>query len=180
MARNGRHPGLIITGVVVLAIVVLALVWDWNWFKPLVEARASAALGRPVTIGRLHVGLGGTTQVTLDNVQVDNPKGFDSDAKFASIAHLTVRIGLFDYLFHHHLLLPLIDLEQPVVNAQQLPDGRSNWAVGGGKSSGGGPAPDIGDLRIVDGRARVRIPKLRADFNLAGDRGAEQRRGEPG
>jgi uncharacterized protein involved in outer membrane biogenesis len=171
MARNGRHPGLIIAGVVVLAVVVLVLVWDWNWFKPLLEARASAALGRTVKIGRLHVGLGGTTQVTLDDVQVDNPQGFDSDAKFARIAHLTVRIGVWEYVVHRHLVVPLIDVEQPVVDARQLPDGRSNWAVAGGKSAGnagsGGPAPDIGDLRIVDGQARVRIPKLRADFNLA-------------
>jgi uncharacterized protein involved in outer membrane biogenesis len=167
MARNGRRTGLIITGVVVLVLVAVVLLWDWNWFKPILEARASAALGRPVAIGRLHVGLGRTTQVTLDDVQVDNPAGFPADGKFATIAHLTVRIGLFDYLFHHHLLLPLIDVEQPVVNAQQLASGQSNWALGGGKSGGSGPTPDIGDLRIVDGQARVRIPKLRADFKLA-------------
>jgi uncharacterized protein involved in outer membrane biogenesis len=167
MATGRRHIGLIVTGSLLLLIILIVLLWDWNWFRPLVEARASAALGRPVTISRLHVHLGRTTQVTVDDVVVDNPKGFDSDAKFATIPHLTVRIALFDYLFHHHLALPLIDVEQPTIDARQLPSGQSNWTLGGGKSAGGGATPDIGDLRIVDGKARVRIPKLRADFALA-------------
>ena len=167
MATSRRHIGLIVTGSLLLLIVLVVLLWDWNWFRPLVEARASAALGRPVTIGRLHVHLGRTTQVTLDDVVVDNPRGFESDAKFATIPHLTVRVGLVDYIFHHHLVLPLIDLEQPTIDARQLPSGQSNWTLSGGKTTSSGPTPDIGDLRIVDGRARVRIPKLRADFALA-------------
>jgi AsmA family protein len=38
------------TGLIVLAVVL----FDWNWFKPIVEARASAALGRPVQIANLN------------------------------------------------------------------------------------------------------------------------------
>ena len=39
----------LVLGGVVLAIGVLAAVWDWDWFRPLVAREASAALGRTVT-----------------------------------------------------------------------------------------------------------------------------------
>ncbi len=163
--QRKQRIGLIITGAVLLCIVLLIILWDWNWFKPTVEARASAALGRPVSIGRLHVHLGRITQVTLDDIEVDNPAGFDTATKFATIPALTVQIGLWDYIFHHHLVVPLIDIEHPVVDAQQLASGAANWSTG--KTNGGGSLPDIGDLRIVDGQARVRLAKLRADFHLS-------------
>ena len=170
MARTARPTGLIVTSLVALLILLLILLWDWNWFRPLVQARASAALGRPVTIGRLHVHLARITQITIDDIVIDNPRGFDNTTKFATIPHLTVRIGLFDYIFHGHLVLPLIDVEQPTVDARQLADGRSNWALGrssSGSQQGTTRIPDIGDLRVVNGHARVRIPRLKADFALA-------------
>ena len=166
MTRRARI-GSIVLGGLVLAVIVLITVWDWNWFRPMVEARASAALGRPVHVGRLHVALGRVTQVTVDDVVVDNPKGFDADTKFATVPKLTVRVGLFDYLFHGRLVLPLIDVEHATVDARQLPSGQASWSLQPAKTGGKGPSPQIGDLRIVDGKARVRLAKLRADFNMA-------------
>jgi len=58
-------------------IIVLALVWRWDWFIPLVEARASAAIGRPVKIAHLSVGLGRVTQISVSDVTVANPPGWD-------------------------------------------------------------------------------------------------------
>jgi hypothetical protein len=45
--RLRRWP--FVLGGVAVAIGVLVAVWDWNWFRPLIEREASAALGRPVT-----------------------------------------------------------------------------------------------------------------------------------
>ena len=43
-------------GIPVVLIALIVAFWNWDWFIPLVQARASAALGRPVTkIGRAHV-----------------------------------------------------------------------------------------------------------------------------
>ena len=48
---------LLVLGMPLALIIVLALVWRWDWFIPLVEARASAAIGRPVKIAHLSVGI---------------------------------------------------------------------------------------------------------------------------
>jgi uncharacterized protein involved in outer membrane biogenesis len=165
MQRRGRIA-LWGAGAVALAILLLVLLWDWNWFRPMVAARASAALGRTVTIGRLHVWPGRTTRVTLDNVVVANPPGFGDAPPFASVPELTVKFGLFDYLFHRRIVIPLIDIEHARVDARQLASGRANWTLNLAKG-GGGPSPQIGDLRIVDGKAQVVAPKLRADLTMA-------------
>ena len=62
-----------------IAVIVAAiwLLWDWNWFRPLVEARLSAELGRPVTLGQLHVHPGREVEITADDVRIANPAGFD-------------------------------------------------------------------------------------------------------
>ena len=43
------------TLILVAASALLWAVWDWNWFRPLVEAQLSAAMGRAITIDRLEV-----------------------------------------------------------------------------------------------------------------------------
>jgi membrane-anchored protein YejM (alkaline phosphatase superfamily) len=46
-------------GGVLLALAVSAglvvWVWDWNWLRPLLEARLSSALERPITMERLEI-----------------------------------------------------------------------------------------------------------------------------
>jgi uncharacterized protein involved in outer membrane biogenesis len=41
-----RHPLLATSALVTLLVVFLILIWDWNWFKPTIERRVSAATGR--------------------------------------------------------------------------------------------------------------------------------------
>ncbi len=72
MSRRMKRV-LIFVGVPVVAIVALVMLWNWDWFIPFVDARASAALGRPVTIGHLHVRLGRVTTVVADDVKIGNP-----------------------------------------------------------------------------------------------------------
>ena len=74
-----------ILGVFVLAAVLVVLLWDWDWFIPFVDARASAALGRRVSIEHLHVRLGRRTTIVADSVKVANPDGF---AQTAPLAHV--------------------------------------------------------------------------------------------
>jgi hypothetical protein len=57
MAAGRRKWWLIGLGIPVALIVGFVFLWRWDWFIPLVESRASAALGRPVTISHLHVSL---------------------------------------------------------------------------------------------------------------------------
>jgi hypothetical protein len=43
------------TCVLIVACALLWAFWDWNWFRPLIETRLSASLGRAVAIDRLEV-----------------------------------------------------------------------------------------------------------------------------
>lgn len=160
-------------GVLVLAIVLLAVFWNWDWFIPMADSRASAALGRKVTIRHLHVRLGRVTQVVVDDVQIDNPQGFPASAPpLARISHLKIRFSVVDYLFHHKTVVPLIDVNHPVINAIATPSGQNNYTLhfkSGSKSSSKNQpssSPRIGDLTIEDGHVHAVLPKLKSNFTL--------------
>jgi hypothetical protein len=162
------------TGVPVAAVALLIVFWSWDWFIPLAESRASAALGRKVTIEHLHVRLGRVTEVSADGVRIANPEGFAEDPPFARAERLSARIDVMAYWNDRAVVIPAIEVTRPVVEAVALPDGRTNYAFDFGQPAGEGAepaprsaAPKIGLLRIVEGQAHVVDPRLRADFNLA-------------
>lgn len=161
--RRRRWPYVI--GAFVAAIVVFAVVFRWDWLIPLIEPRASAALGRPVTIGHLHVKLGRVVRVVADDVSIGNPAGFESDGPFATTEHLTADVEALTFIKERKIVLPLIQLDKPVVDAQQVAGGKSNWGFGGG-GSGGGSSPTLGRLVINDGAVHVRSAPLGADFQV--------------
>lgn len=164
-SRRRRWPYVI--GAFIAVIVIFAVMFRWDWLIPLIEPRASAALGRPVTIGHLHVRLGRVVRLVADEVTVGNPTGFTSDGSFATAEHLTVDIEAIPLVKERRVVLPLIQLDKPVVDAQQLADGKANWTFGGGGGSSGGSEPVLGQLIIDDGAVHVRSIPLGADFQIA-------------
>ncbi|MCU4160075.1 AsmA family protein [Acidiphilium sp. AL] len=159
-------------GIPVLLIVLLAIFWSWNWFIPMVDSRASAALGRKVTMSHLRVRLGRVVTVRAGNVQIDNPKGFPATQPFAKIRQLTIRFNIIDYLFHNRTVVPLIDLNHPVINAVATPAQVDNYTFKATKPSKPGkpkPPPEIGTLTIESGLAHVVDPKLKANLRLVID-----------
>lgn len=167
MANNRalRRTGWI--GVPVLVLVLIVVFWSWDWFIPLVEARASAAIGRTVTIAHLHVRLGRTVQVAADDVVVGNPADWPAaDPPLASVKTLTIQADAWGYVQGHGLVIPLIGLDTPKVYAAETAKGASNFAISTG-GGGGGPSPKIGDLQISDGDVHVVIPNLKSDFSAS-------------
>ncbi|MBW4024340.1 MAG: AsmA family protein [Proteobacteria bacterium] len=168
--RRATRIGLFI-GIPVLAIVLLIVFWNWDWFIPFVDARASAQLGRRVTIAHLHVRLGRTTRIVADDVVVNNPKDFPSDVPpLARIAHLGIDVDIMEYIHHSLISIPRIDVNHPVLEVRALPDGKNNYTLQLKKSPAlkpgqkPSPNPKIGDLTIEDGQLHAAIPKLRAEF----------------
>jgi AsmA family protein len=160
----------------VILIGTLLAFWNWDWFIPIVESRASAAIGRKVTIANLHVSPGRIVRVTADGVTVANPPDWPGndpagdDPAFVSIKTLTVEADVLAYVRGHGLVLPLIGLDGAHVLAAETKDGLANFrlSTGGGGNTGGGSgngSVKIGDLRISDGQAHVVMPALKADFN---------------
>jgi uncharacterized protein involved in outer membrane biogenesis len=157
----------------ILLIVLLVLFWNWDWFIPVVDSLASGAVGRRVTIAHLHVHLGRVTRVVADDVQVDNPDQFAAPGPFVRIDHLGVAVNVEQYIRDRSIVIPMINLDHPTVEAIATASGQNNYTLkfGGGSDTGSGnnpaPAPRIGALTIEDGSVHAVLPQLKADFHLA-------------
>ena len=111
-----------------MLVALLVVCWQWDWLIPTVNARASAALGRPVTVSHLHVQFGRIIQVAADDVVIANPPEWpENDPPLASIGKLTVLVDLWSYLRGQGLILPLITLDKPQVYVAETPDGLANF-----------------------------------------------------
>ncbi len=70
---------LIILFPLVVILLLVIIFWNWDRFIPLVDAQASAELGRKVTMQHLHVGLGRGVTVTATGITIANPSGFPAN-----------------------------------------------------------------------------------------------------
>jgi len=118
--------------------------------------------GLPVSIQHLHVRLGRLTTIAVDDVTVANPPGWGPGPPLAQVQQILVRVDLFRYLFHHQLVVSLVEVRDPRVSAVETPAGQANWRLTLSGGSGGGI--EIGNIVIVHGQAQVLVPKLRANF----------------
>ena len=170
MTFIARHRWLTGSGILLAVLVIAAVLFQWDWLIPIVDSQASAALGRPVTFTHLHVALGRTTRIEATGVTIGNPAGWAGGGNFATADTLTVDIQPLDYVRDKAVVIPLIAVGAPKVEAEQLADGTANWTFGGGKPASPNPnpspGPKIGTLQITDGHAHVRDAKLKADFNV--------------
>ena len=166
--RRGLRIWPWVLAALVLAIALLIWLWNWDWFIPVVESRASAALGRKVTLTHLHVHLGRKTTIEADDVVVANPEGFAQDAPFARLGRLTIVADVMNYIHHRTILLPLIGVDGGRVEAISLADGRNNYTIktasGAGAGKSDSPPPQIGDLRITNSQAHFVDPRLKSNF----------------
>gem|GEM_PF-538623 len=175
-ALKKRHPvrrtlgGIL--GVLIVLIVLLAIFWNWDWFVPMIDRRASAALHRPVSIAHLHVRLGRVTTVSVDDLTVGQPDDFRSEKEdFASAKTITVSADVWDYITGHGIVLPLVAVDRPRGDIVSLLDGKNNYTFASGgaskpSSSGSTALPRIGELRITDGDVRAALAKLHSDMRF--------------
>ncbi|MCQ8241470.1 AsmA family protein [Rhizosaccharibacter radicis] len=166
-APRRRHIGLWALGTFFVLLLALILLWRWDWFIPLVESQASAATGRQVKIRHLHVHLGRTIRVVLDDVSARGPE--DKDAPLATLAHLTVWLEAWPAIRHFQIVLPLVDLDHPVIHLASTPDGRNNYGMPASKpskSTSASSTPQIGVIRIEDGELHGVMPNLKAAFDI--------------
>jgi uncharacterized protein involved in outer membrane biogenesis len=122
---------------VVILVVALAL-FDWNRLKPTIDARASAALGRPFAInGDLDVhwrrepsahGLRAWLpwpQVVAQDITIGNPP-WAKQPRFAHLDALRFDLSPLDLLLHR-VTIPTLQLVQPDVDLERDAKGRANW-----------------------------------------------------
>src|SRR4051812_21078652 len=168
--RRRRWPW--VPGGIAVVIAAAVVLFQWDWLIPLVDSRASAALGRPVKITHLHVKLGRVPHIVADGVVIANPPDWPGGGDFATAEHLVIDFDLMAYIHGRNVVLPLIALDKPAVEAQQMQDGKANWVLAtGGSSDNSQSSSDnglkIGKLVINDGQVHVVSAKMAADFQVA-------------
>lgn len=128
MSRALRIIGIIVVIVVVLVIVVPFLV-PVNQFRPTIEQKASAALGRQVTVGNLSLSLI-TGSLAADNLSIaDDPKF--NNAPFLTAKSIKVGVRLIPLIVSKELDITDVTIDNPGVTLLRNPAGQWNYSTFG-------------------------------------------------
>jgi AsmA protein len=175
-----KKPLLIVGGIIVLLLLILLtlpLFINANQFKPTLETKLGAALGRQVTIGdiKLTIFSGG---VTVSDIAIADDPAF-SKSPFLTAKALTVGVELIPLIFHKEVNVDSITVDSPDVALIHGPGGKWNYSSLGGSSntskpSGGStPAPlTVKTLEIKNGKIVVSTvgssqkPSVYQDVNI--------------
>ena len=153
MSRRARI-GFSAASLIILALILLLWLFDWNWLRGPVGAAASARLGRPVVIaGDLRVHPWSLRpRVEADDVRIAQPVWVRGGGDMARLGRIAVQIDL-PPLFAGRAVLTRLDIIRPRIALIRLADGRNNWRFGGrGGGTSGLKLPVIRRFVITDGR----------------------------
>jgi uncharacterized protein involved in outer membrane biogenesis len=121
-----RWIGITFAALIVIVVLVLSLL-DWNMFKHPIERIASAKSGRAVTIGgdlKVHIWSWAPT-VTLNGLTLGNPP-WESDRPMAKIERLQIQVKLLP-LLKGDVIFPRVEIIKPEVYLHQDKAGKANW-----------------------------------------------------
>jgi AsmA protein len=130
-----KKPLLIVGGIIVLVLLILLalpLFINANQFKPTLETKLGAALGRQVTIGDIKLAIfsGG---VTVSDIAIADDPAF-SKSPFLTAKALTVGVELIPLIFHKEVNVDSITVDSPDVALIHGPGGKWNYSSLGGSS----------------------------------------------
>jgi len=114
---------------VVLLVVIAAgglLLIDANDFRPQIQNTLGQAVGREVTLGKLHVSVW-SGSLDADQVSIGDDPAFGSQP-FISAGSLRLGVRLWPLLLHRQLHVTSLTLQQPTVRLLQDRAGRWNFA----------------------------------------------------
>src|SRR5262249_41287442 len=140
--------GLKIVGIVVVVLIVIVLVAPFlipvNQFRPTIEAKASAALGRKVEVGNLSLSLF-TGSLGADNLSIaDDPRY--SKSPFLTAKWVNVGVEIMPLILSKTLNVTEIVIDSPQVTLIRDAKGEWNYSSLGASASqpqaktGGAPA----------------------------------------
>jgi AsmA protein len=124
-----RVIAVTLAALLLLAVIgVVALLWfiDADVFRPRIQDMASTALGRPVTLGRLHWNIGKRVALRTEDGAVGNPSGFDA-APLASWRSIDFAVDLWPLLREKAVRIDHVSVRGLAVDLQRAADGAVNW-----------------------------------------------------
>jgi len=166
MTRRRRWTAGLL-GAIALIVTLAAVLFEWTWFRPLVESFASNKLGRTVEIrGDIDLEIGLKPRIVLEETSIANAR-WASAPDMLRVERLAFVIDLWR-LWQGTVVLPEIALEQPRVLVERADDGRLNWIVGPQQAAAESPTPPrIGGVTVQSGTLRYRAPGRRIEATIA-------------
>jgi AsmA protein len=158
-ARASKYPSagrlamkrkllLIIGGIVVLLLlIILALPFfiNVNQFKPTLETKLGAAMGRKVAIGDIGLSII-SGSVTVKDVSVADDPAF-SNSPFLTAKSLDVGVEMMPLIFSRQLNISSFTIQDPEITLLHNANGTWNYSTlgaAGSKSATSAPAPAAG------------------------------------
>jgi AsmA protein len=124
---------LIVVGVFIVILLVAPFLIPVNQFRPTIEEKASAALGRKVELGNLSLSLF-SGSLSADNITIgDDPKF--STSPFLTAKSLNVGVEILPLIFSKTLNVTGITIASPQVTLLHNPAGVWNYSSLGGAAA---------------------------------------------
>jgi len=149
-------------GIAILLVIVILFVLPFlipvDKFRPTIEEKASAALGRKVELGNLSLSiLGGS--LGIDNLSVSDDPKFNT-GPFLTAKSVKVGVELIPLIFSRQLNVTEIVVEKPQVMMLKDPSGKWNFSSIGGSSASAPPQKASGKPSGSSSASAVSIGKL--------------------
>lgn len=126
--------------VLVIALVLLVALFDWNRLKPTIDDKVSAAIGRSFVIGGdlsaawrrepSEPGLRGLMPwptFTARDIHIGNPP-WATQSQFVQLDAIEFRVSPLPLLLHH-IYVPMVQLSGPRVDLERNSQGQANWQL---------------------------------------------------
>lgn len=183
MTRTRKIAIGIVGGIALLVAVLIIVIatFDWNRAKPMINERATAAMGRPFAInGDLSVrwqrepGESGLRswvpwpRVVANDITIANTE-WGKAPHFATLKRAEFSLSPLP-LLAQHVVIRHIQLTEPAADLERLADGRANWVFTLPES--GEPSPwvlDINEIGFDKGRVGYADEMLKADLTVLVD-----------
>jgi AsmA protein len=153
---------LIVVGILIVLVLIVPFLIPVNQFRPTIEEKASAALGRKVLLGNLSLSLI-TGSLSADNLSIgDDPKF--SSSPFLTAKSFNVGVEILPLIFSKSLNITGVTIDTPQVTLLHNPTGVWNFSSLGGasakseaKKSSSGPsaAADLSIAKFVLKNGRI-------------------------
>lgn len=162
IALRGR-PGRLALAVATLLLLVVALLFDWNWFRAPLERYVSRKTERVFRIADLDVRLGLTPTIRMRDVYFGNAD-WGSEEAMAKIEVLEFSVSLRD--LPDRILIPRVALTRPDLLMERSPDDRRNWTLADPSEDASPSRLRISTLSVDQGRLRYIDRKMPFEIDV--------------
>ncbi|MGA8042764.1 MAG: AsmA family protein [Terracidiphilus sp.] len=150
--------------VVLIAFIAVLVVTPFfvnaDSFRPMIESKVSAAIGRQISLGRLDFSLLSGSLVAR-NIAISDDPAF-STAPFLQAHELYIGVQVIPLLLHHQVRVTRFTLDSPSIQIIHAANGKWNFSsLGSTSSSSTKPQPTVlpdltvGELAIKNGSATI-------------------------